>query len=174
MPSPVAPSGAVTHVFQKTIWPIFERKCVQCHGPEKQKSRYRLDDREAALRGGASGKAAIVPGEPMTSPLVQALLLPADRDEAMPPEGKDRLSDSEVMAVIRWIQGELLSGLTNADRRDPLRPGRFQVCRGCATRLRSTSVVGQLPECWLRDVRGSFFSSPSVCSCRNGRRQRST
>jgi hypothetical protein len=59
----------------------------------------------AALRGGASGKAAIVPGEPLTSPLVQALLLPADRDEAMPPEGKDRLSDSEVMAVIRWIQG---------------------------------------------------------------------
>ncbi len=104
-PSPVAPSGAVPDVFQKTIWPIFERKCVQCHGPEKQKSRYRLDVRDAALRGGASGKAAIVPGEPLTSPLVQALLLPADRDEAMPPEGKDRLSDSEVMAVIRWIQG---------------------------------------------------------------------
>ena len=104
-PSPVAPPGTVPDVFQKTIWPIFERKCVQCHGPEKQKSRYRLDDREAALRGGASGKPAIVPGEPMTSRLVQALLLPADHDEAMPPEGKDRLTDSEVMAVIRWIQG---------------------------------------------------------------------
>src|ERR1043166_1925065 len=35
--------------FTRDIKPILESSCLRCHGPEKPKSRYRLDNREAAL-----------------------------------------------------------------------------------------------------------------------------
>ena len=38
--------------FSTSIKPLFQRKCVKCHGPEKSKSGYRLDSRAAALKGG--------------------------------------------------------------------------------------------------------------------------
>ena len=47
--------------FPVEIRRIFERSCIRCHGPEKPKSGYRLDNRADALRGGDIG-VAIVPG----------------------------------------------------------------------------------------------------------------
>ena len=38
--------------FESEVRPIFEKHCVECHGPNKQKSEFRLDDREVALHGG--------------------------------------------------------------------------------------------------------------------------
>ena len=38
--------------FESEVKPIFEKHCVECHGPKKQKSELRLDDREVALHGG--------------------------------------------------------------------------------------------------------------------------
>ena len=32
--------------FETEVKPIFEKHCVECHGPKKQKSDFRLDDRE--------------------------------------------------------------------------------------------------------------------------------
>ena len=34
--------------FESEVKPIFEKHCVECHGPKKQKSEFRLDDREIA------------------------------------------------------------------------------------------------------------------------------
>src|SRR5687768_5512939 len=48
--------------FARDVRPIFDRHCVRCHGPEKQKSDYRLDRAESALRGGSIG-GAVVPGD---------------------------------------------------------------------------------------------------------------
>src|SRR5688572_24707028 len=56
--------------FERDVAPIFAANCVSCHGPEKQKSSYRLDDRAVALKGGELGK-AIVPGNGAGSPLIQ-------------------------------------------------------------------------------------------------------
>ncbi len=50
---------AVAPDFARDIQPILEKSCLSCHGPEKQKSGYRLDVRDIALRGGDSGEAAI-------------------------------------------------------------------------------------------------------------------
>src|SRR5256885_14724873 len=55
--------------FARDIKPLFDRSCISCHGPEKPKSGFRLDSREATLRGGDNGK-AILPGDSANSPLV--------------------------------------------------------------------------------------------------------
>src|SRR5687768_7060997 len=55
--------------FARDIQPIFERSCLQCHGPEKPKSGFRLDSREAALKGGQNG-IAIIGGDSTNSPLI--------------------------------------------------------------------------------------------------------
>lgn len=90
--------------FAEQVQPILEHKCVRCHGAEKQKGDYRLDQPEVALKGGESGKAAIKPGDPLGSELVRLVLLPAGDDDIMPPEGKEPLTADEVLTVIRWIQ----------------------------------------------------------------------
>jgi hypothetical protein len=90
---------------------ILSGKCLECHGPEKQKSGYRLDLGVEAMRGGEISefleKAAIVPGNSKNSLLIQfveALEEDLDREiYPMPPEGRSRLSDAEVNLLKRWI-----------------------------------------------------------------------
>src|SRR6266568_6248037 len=48
--------------FGRDIQPIFEASCFKCHGPEKPKSHFRLDNRAAALKGGENG-VDILPGQ---------------------------------------------------------------------------------------------------------------
>ncbi len=87
--------------FESDVLPIFKTHCYDCHGPEKQKSGFRLDLRSAAMRGG-SGDVAIVPGEPEESSLLNFVTLPEDDDLHMPPKG-DGLSDAEVQVLREWI-----------------------------------------------------------------------
>jgi uncharacterized membrane protein len=83
---------------------LFEAKCLSCHGPEKQKGQFRIDQRESLLKGGQSGEAAVVPGDPGRSRLMRLVLLPASHDDVMPPSGKVPLSESEILSLLRWIQ----------------------------------------------------------------------
>jgi uncharacterized membrane protein len=83
---------------------LFEAKCLSCHGPEKQKGQFRVDQRESLLKGGESGVAAVVPGDPGKSGLFRMILLPATHEQVMPPAGKQRLADDDILAVFRWIQ----------------------------------------------------------------------
>lgn len=91
-------------LFVDKVKPVLDAKCVRCHGPEKQKGDYRLDQAEVAMKGGESGRTAIKPGEPLESHLVRLILLPRDDDNAMPPDGKEPLTAEETMTVIHWIQ----------------------------------------------------------------------
>jgi mono/diheme cytochrome c family protein len=91
--------------FVRDIQPIFEVHCFACHGPEKQKGGLRLDTRDLALKPGTSGRPSVVPGDPARSELVRVLLLDPAHDEAMPPEGKERLTDAEVAVVVGWVRG---------------------------------------------------------------------
>jgi uncharacterized membrane protein len=90
--------------YVEQVQPILEKKCLRCHGPEKQKGDYRLDRSESALAGGESGKAAIKPGDPLGSELVRLILLPPGDDDIMPPDGKEPVNADEAMTIIRWIQ----------------------------------------------------------------------
>ena len=89
--------------YLEKVKPLFDTKCLSCHGPEKQKGKYRIDQPALALKGGDSDKLAVKPGDPFASNLVRLLLLPPG-DDVMPPAGKGSLTPDEVMHVIRWIQ----------------------------------------------------------------------
>src|SRR5437868_3972334 len=56
--------------FERDIQPIFKSTCYQCHGPDRQKAKLRLDSRQLALAGGRDGK-VIVPGDVEDSPLLK-------------------------------------------------------------------------------------------------------
>src|ERR1041385_6592480 len=87
--------------FAKEIQPILEKSCVKCHGPEKQKSKLRLDSREAALKGGKGGP-AIVPKEAAKSELYRRIILTKADDDVMPNEG-DLLTKAETDVIRDWI-----------------------------------------------------------------------
>ena len=82
---------------------LLHSNCLSCHNAEKHKANLDLSSRSSALRGGESG-AAIVPGKPEKSLLVQAL--DASADPHMPP--KKQLSDKEMDAFRRWVQAGAL------------------------------------------------------------------
>src|SRR5262245_47792932 len=82
---------AVEH-FERKIRPVLVERCWKCHGEKEQENGLRLDSREAALKGGATGR-AIRPGEPEASLVIKALKY-TDDDLKMPPDGK--LPDSVI------------------------------------------------------------------------------
>jgi mono/diheme cytochrome c family protein len=75
---------------------ILANQCVACHGPEKKKGGLDLSRRASAMAGGESG-AAIVPGRPAESPLVEKVT-----DGEMPPKGA--LSKDEIATVRAWVE----------------------------------------------------------------------
>lgn len=88
--------------FEKDIEPIFVERCLDCHGPERQKGQFRLDRLASLLRGGDSGEVAIVPGNPAESFLTK-LIKHKEPDLEMPPKG-DPLSPREIARIEAWIQ----------------------------------------------------------------------
>lgn len=100
--------------FATDIQPLFERSCLRCHGAERPKGRFRLDNRASALQGGSHGP-AIAPGDSARSALI-VYVARLDPEMAMPPEGKGTPLTSEEVALLRaWIdQGAAWSGETSA------------------------------------------------------------
>ena len=88
--------------FDRDIAPIFEERCWYCHGEDEQESGLRLDLRPHMLRGGDSGLAALVPGKPEKSYLIE-VINHVDEDMAMPPDD-DKLPQEEIDLLTRWIK----------------------------------------------------------------------
>jgi hypothetical protein len=92
--------------FDKDVKPLLEASCLKCHGAEKPKSKYRVDSREAFIKGGDSEEAAVVPGKSEKSPVVHYV---ADLvvDMEMPPTDKrdkyPKLTAEQVGILRAWI-----------------------------------------------------------------------
>ncbi len=99
----IVASGAQDPVpqFEKEVRPLLEQRCMECHGPDKQKGGLRLDQKSAMLGGGDSAEAAVVPGKSAESLLIKRIVT-TDPDETMPPKGK-RLTSAEVSLLKLWI-----------------------------------------------------------------------
>ena len=97
-----APGTPSVAFFALRVQPIFEDKCVVCHGPEKKKGKLRLDAFDLVMRGGKDG-VVVKPGDPKGSELFRRITLPRDHKDAMPAEGKPGLTQPEIKVIELWI-----------------------------------------------------------------------
>jgi mono/diheme cytochrome c family protein len=100
-PSKALPPPASQKIdFAKDIKPIFTENCLGCHGPKRQESQVRWDNKELAFQGGERG-VDIVPGHSAESRLVQ-FVGGLDPDLTMPPKSGG-LPAGEVALLRAWI-----------------------------------------------------------------------
>ncbi|NJC25198.1 PSD1 and planctomycete cytochrome C domain-containing protein [Neolewinella antarctica] len=88
--------------FNEDIRPIFNEKCIGCHGGVKQAGGFGLVFRENALRETDNGKFAIVPGKPGQSEII-ARVRHENEELRMPFEGP-ALSEEEIHLLETWIE----------------------------------------------------------------------
>jgi mono/diheme cytochrome c family protein len=89
-------------VFAKTVRPLFERKCFDCHSSkaDELKGNLKLESVELVLKGGATGP-AVIAGDVENSLLLRAIRY-QDDDFQMPPSGK--LADEDIALVEKWVR----------------------------------------------------------------------
>src|SRR5690349_12989460 len=87
--------------FGQDIQPILAKNCYECHGGEKQKGGLRLDQKEAALKGGDTGP-LLVAGKSAESLLIQ-VVTGAKEDIARMPKKREPLSDEQIGILRGWI-----------------------------------------------------------------------
>ncbi len=122
-PVPVSANLAVANKFASTpasvaffvtrVEPIFDDKCVQCHGPEKKKGKLRLDAFEYVMKGGKDGS-VVKPGDLKNSELYRRITLPRDSKDAMPAKGKPGLTPTELKVIEFWIASGATENLAAA------------------------------------------------------------
>ncbi len=93
---------AAEAIFLAEVLPIFEARCVECHGADRAKAGLRLHEHGEILDVPALDR-VVVAGDLDASELWHRITLDGDDDEAMPPKG-DRLTESERAAIRRWIE----------------------------------------------------------------------
>jgi cytochrome c553 len=88
--------------FETKVRPILVDHCYTCHSADtKPAGGLRVDDRNGLLSGGNSG-AAVVPGDPAASLLLERVKHKNPK-RRMPKEGAP-LTDEQIAAVARWIR----------------------------------------------------------------------
>ena len=98
-PAALPPAARAKVDFSRDIEPLFAKRCQLCHGPQQQMSGLRLDQKEAALKGGTSGK-DILPGNSAGSRLIR--LVSGVETKVMPPMGA-HLTPAEIGLLRAWI-----------------------------------------------------------------------
>lgn len=93
--------------FTREVYPIFKESCFSCHGPEKQKGKYRMDTREGAfkvtedygpsIKAGKSEDSAIIH---MVCGLIDEMLMPPPSDK---PGQSEKLTPEQIGILRAWI-----------------------------------------------------------------------
>ncbi len=99
--TPVVPIEQAV-LFDHLIKPVFEKKCAACHKPGKMKGELSLMDSASIVKGGKTGK-LFIPGDIVTSLLLERIHLPAEEKKHMPPAGKPQLTEQEAKLIRLWI-----------------------------------------------------------------------
>jgi len=93
--------------FTREVYPIFKEACFSCHGPEKQKGKYRMDTREGAFKVTEDYGPAIKPGRSeesavihMVCDLIDEMLMPPPSDK---PGQSEKLSNEQIGILRAWI-----------------------------------------------------------------------
>lgn len=92
-------------LFALKVLPVFNEKCLACHGkdPKKIKSGFDMRTRSTVLSGGDEfGHTAVIPGKGEES-LLYKMVARTEEDFEMPPKEADRLTEEQTWWVRDWI-----------------------------------------------------------------------
>lgn len=96
-PAPTAtPGGDATVRYRRDVQPIFDRRCVRCHGG--QAGLY-LDSYDHVMAGSVRGP-VVVPGNPAASELVRRI---QGLSQPRMPMGAPPLSPEEIQTIVTWV-----------------------------------------------------------------------
>ena len=93
--SPLNQDGRLVE-FQRDIAPIFRHHCLECHGAEKAKNGFRIDQAESVGD-------YIEPGDAESSSMFVDYMLSDDPDMLMPPASHGSVSPGELALVRVWL-----------------------------------------------------------------------
>jgi mono/diheme cytochrome c family protein len=137
-----APPPSSPKFYATRVTDILNDNCLACHD-ETAKGGLRLDSYAGIMKGGADG-AVIVPGDPATSMLIQAIRRSGDLK--MPP--KKPLGDADVADLEAWVK----AGAVGAD------PAIPQAAAASATPT-AASATSATPPVPVAKVDADFFEN---------------
>ncbi len=114
--------------FTGEIQPIFEQRCVVCHGEQLQQGDLRLDRRDLALRGGGSGVPAIEPGDSGNS-LLYRYVAGLDEDSPRMPPTEPFLTDAQIGLIREWIDAGAEWPDEGVSQAEPHKPSKFELAK---------------------------------------------
>jgi len=94
------PTTAGLEFFERKVRPLFAESCYECHGPDKQKGKLRLDSPGAIRAGGEAGP-VFVAGNPAESRLIRGVSY-QDLEFKMPP--KKKLTARQISDLSEWVK----------------------------------------------------------------------
>jgi WD40 repeat protein/mono/diheme cytochrome c family protein len=98
---PPAAEGQVSF-FGKVLPILRQSNCTGCHQPAKRGGEYVMTDFATLLKGGESGSAAVMPGHPEKSYLIE-LITPQDGKAEMPKDAPP-LTAAQIATITKWIE----------------------------------------------------------------------
>ena len=101
--NPVKVHFNTARLYEDAVQPIFNAKCISCHGKSKKKGDLRLDSHEQLMKGGESGQ-VLLPGDIKGSELIKLIHLDPNEKRAMPPKGKTPLTEEEIAIIEFWVE----------------------------------------------------------------------
>lgn len=91
--------GPLTSEFWKDVYPIFEKNCLSCHGPQKQFANFRVDRSEDFF--GKNGREPLVfPKQSSKSPLI---VIVSGARKNMPMADMHKLPEQDIAILKTWI-----------------------------------------------------------------------
>ncbi len=101
--SPAAIAQAKVHPdFVQHVKPVLQTRCVICHNKKTLPGHMSLENADAALKPGAAGVPAIVPGHPEASLLVANIGRTHANLRTMPMVG-EQVTANELAILRKWI-----------------------------------------------------------------------
>ena len=100
-PSKLPPAADSKIDFMRDVDPIFQQHCYMCHGDQVVMNGYSLWRKKSAVRGGYSGKPAIVERDSANSRLIH-LVAGLEENLVMPPTG-GQLTTAQIGILRAWI-----------------------------------------------------------------------
>jgi WD40 repeat protein len=117
---PAEPDGKIvrppeTVSYARDIRRILQMHCQGCHQPAKAMGGLVLTTHASLLQKGDSGLAAVVPGKPDRSHLIEQVTAHNARPPAMP-KGKEALVGRDVNLLVKWITQGAADDTPQSDR----------------------------------------------------------